>query len=410
MCTKKKRGKKKMGNKVGGKQQKKPKLKGEYDIFTLGLAGAGKSTFIKQGQILYNGGFSDEQKNSAKEIIYNNVVTGLTEVYKEMKKQEVDFSNVESAKKMRVISSLNHDDFSTSISKWKEHLLHLWFKEQSLVSTWRLLNIPNLILLDYHMNQLERYCKDDYIPSDEDILRARQRTTGQFKTEAIVKNYLWKISDLGGQKSEILKWEQIIAGQENDGNNDLKVILFFVSLVDFDNSSNLQFDTGTSLSLHSNRGGTESPSSVRAGRAASSSVVRKTESSTHFAVATKQSPRKSNLGLSEELFGKIIEMTSEMNFITVVCFNKIDLFEEKIGNPATYKKFKEEFSDYNGDQNVDNCTKYLENRFRRIASLKSKNDLSIYITCGLNTNLIKETFKKISDVLISNRLNSVLEL
>ena len=56
-------------------------------------------------------------------------------------------------------------------------------------------------LMDYHMASLDRYTADGFVPSNEDMLRARQRTTG---TQAITfavrfrRRFLfWKTTKFG---------------------------------------------------------------------------------------------------------------------------------------------------------------------------------------------------------------------
>jgi guanine nucleotide-binding protein G(i) subunit alpha len=365
---------------MGNKQKKQKK---EYNIFTLGISGAGKSTFAKQAQILYNNGFSNEQKNVYKNIIINNIIFGMKEVLNEMEKKEINFSKETSLKKARFIREIHEDEYYKKGLDWKDKIRDLW-NDENVKNTWTSLNNPQLYSLEYHMDKLNDYCDINYIPTNEDILRARQRTTGQIEIEIQVKGIIWKITDVGGQKSEIEKWAQIMteidttnpvegrtSGRESDQTKKKnKVILFFVSLIDFETVSS-------------------------------------------------SDSTKTNLKITEETFKNVIDYVSNRNNFTIIlCFNKIDLFEKKVDDAVSFSKFKKEFPEYKTEKNVENvdsALKYIQERFKTISSQKylnkenvddNENELSIHVTCGLNTDLIQKTFEGISETLFIRSLSA----
>ena len=53
---------------------------------------------------------------------------------------------------------------------------------------------------------LERLFKKDYLPSNQDILRAKSRTTGICETLFDLGSYTYRMVDVGGQRSERKKW------------------------------------------------------------------------------------------------------------------------------------------------------------------------------------------------------------
>lgn len=44
--------------------------------------------------------------------------------------------------------------------------------------------------------------KQGYIPSDQDVLRARVRTTGIVETSFLIDGVIFKMFDVGGQRNE----------------------------------------------------------------------------------------------------------------------------------------------------------------------------------------------------------------
>lgn len=60
--------------------------------------------------------------------------------------------------------------------------------------------------LSYFFEHALRFASDDYLPNQEDILRAKVRTTGISETVFKVSNTTFQMVDVGGQRSERRKW------------------------------------------------------------------------------------------------------------------------------------------------------------------------------------------------------------
>lgn len=76
------------------------------------------------------------------------------------------------------------------------------------------------------MNNIDRFLKEDFIPSDEDIVRSRQRTTGAYITRFVKNKYAYSLIDVGGQLPERRKWDRII-------NQGLDAIIYFAALDEY---------------------------------------------------------------------------------------------------------------------------------------------------------------------------------
>ena len=72
----------------------------------------------------------------------------------------------------------------------------------------------------------KRIFDPDYIPSQQDILRSRVMTTGIIETSFNMKKQVYRIIDVGGQRSERRKWIQCF--------NDVKAVLFVGALSGYD--------------------------------------------------------------------------------------------------------------------------------------------------------------------------------
>lgn len=77
------------------------------------------------------------------------------------------------------------------------------------------------------MNQISGIVKDDYVPSNQDILNARQRTTGIIEHSFLMENHLtFRFTDVSGQRNERRKWIHAFSGTS--------AIIFVVGLNSYD--------------------------------------------------------------------------------------------------------------------------------------------------------------------------------
>jgi len=58
----------------------------------------------------------------------------------------------------------------------------------------------------YYFDTIDRISTSDYSPSDQDVLRSRVKTTGITETKFQVGDLVYRMFDVGGQRSERKKW------------------------------------------------------------------------------------------------------------------------------------------------------------------------------------------------------------
>jgi guanine nucleotide-binding protein G(i) subunit alpha len=79
---------------------------------------------------------------------------------------------------------------------------------------------------EYYLNALDRISAPNYIPTQQDVLRTRVKTTGIIEHNFFYKNLNIKMIDVGGQRSERKKWIHCFEGVTS--------IIFCVALSEYD--------------------------------------------------------------------------------------------------------------------------------------------------------------------------------
>ena len=79
-----------------------------------------------------------------------------------------------------------------------------------------------------YFKDIDRLFAKEYLPTDQDILRARLRTTGITTTLFETGNFRYKMFDVGGQRSERKKWIHVF--------DNVQVVLFLVAISGYDHA------------------------------------------------------------------------------------------------------------------------------------------------------------------------------
>jgi len=335
--------------------EKKPKTvkikqKNTMSIILLGIGGSGKSTFSKHMQIIHQGGIDVETAKTYRGILLTNILLGL----KAIGAQKQDLDNTENYKKSRWVSTFDEN------APWDDELIGrikaLW-ADEGIHETWNEIKDTTLIQLDYLMNNFERYIDPNFVPNDEDILRARQRTTGGDIYTFEEEKTIWELTDVGGQYSERTKWSNYFPEEKIP-----HAIIFFLAIDEY-NIPNTelktdQYHTKFELSLSVFRDMLCSPGPV----------------------------------LDHEI-------------CRIVFLNKVDIFEEKMKDDRKWNEFKEAL-EYTGEREKTSCTNFIERKLRDIneVSLGKKNDnrddLRIHVTNALDRELMQNIAKDIKSSIL----------
>jgi len=195
----------------------------------------------------------------------------------------------------------------------------------------------------YYFNSLERIGAPGYLPTDQDILRSRVKTTGITETSFKIGELTYKIFDVGGQRSERKKWIHCF--------ENVTALVFLVSLSEYDQM------------LYEDE-----------------SVNRMQEALT--------------------LFDSICNSRWFVKTSIILFLNKIDLFAEKL----PYSPLGDYFMDYTGGDNYDAACDYLLHAFVSLNQNQASKQIYAHYTCATDTQQIKFVLSAIQDILLQLHL------
>lgn len=229
-------------------QRKEPKV--GLKILMLGGANVGKSTIFKQMRILYLNGFDNEDKEFAKGCIFENILETLVDLDSSsddygLQVQESNEELVDDIKPvlLEIRTRSPTDAVKIDTNTW-ERVSRLW-NDPAIQAVFREIKTPtsnqvmkaDRLLPDasgYFLSQIDRIRKDDYTPSDDDILHLRRSTTDSNSIHFVmdVMSLIGKSTslnvecvDVGGQSHERQTWV--------NHSTDLNAILYVLSLSEF---------------------------------------------------------------------------------------------------------------------------------------------------------------------------------
>jgi guanine nucleotide-binding protein subunit alpha len=77
-----------------------------------------------------------------------------------------------------------------------------------------------------YFDSIERIGHHGYLPTDQDVLRSRVKTTGITETTFAINNLTYRMFDVGGQRSERKKWIHCF--------ENVTAIIFLIAISEFD--------------------------------------------------------------------------------------------------------------------------------------------------------------------------------
>jgi len=318
----------------------------EVKLLLLGAGESGKSTIAKQMKILYKNGYTDKERDAFRHVVYANVVQSMVAIVKAMPSLHIDLKNQDCVEDASLVIKTGQmlTDFELS-GEIGDALKRLWadagIKECIRHSRKYQLNDS----AEYYLQALDRLCRKDYIPSEQDVLRTRVKTTGITETRFNYKNLEFRLIDVGGQRSERKKWIHCF--------EDVTAIIFCVALSAYD-------------------------------------------------LLLAEDEETNRMHESMRLFDSICNNTWFRSTSMILFLNKTDLFKNKVEKcPLTIC-----FPDYTGENNFDQAATYIQVQFENLNRHPEKM-IYTHFTCATDTTNVQFVFDAVSDVILTKVLGDL---
>ncbi|BGP52434.1 guanine nucleotide-binding protein subunit alpha [Rhodotorula kratochvilovae] len=317
----------------------------------LGAGESGKSTLVKQMRLMYANPYSDRERAEYREIVFTNALQSMQAVIRgfEVVRISLPQQYIPTAEYLISVSTDEAADPSTGDIEphIRDALAALWAEP----ATKEVVKHSSQFQLNdsaHFFDEMHRVGQPGYIPTDQDILRTRVRSTGIVEEVFAVKGQKLRVFDVGGQRSERKKWIHCF--------ENVNVLVFVAAISEYDQ---VLFEDST--------------------------VNRLAEASM----------------LWESIAGSRWFISSAF----VLMLNKIDLFANKIlgaGPPLT-----DYFPDYTGPpRDLDAAKAYMRAKFVSLNPRKERG-LYVHLTCATDTNQARVVLAAVMDQVLTRLLTEV---
>ncbi|XP_073908200.1 guanine nucleotide-binding protein G(q) subunit alpha isoform X1 [Castor canadensis] len=366
----------------------------ELKLLLLGTGESGKSTFIKQMRIIHGSGYSDEDKRGFTKLVYQNIFTAMQAMIRAMDtlkipykyehnkfvwnmlqpNQRIRFSTTSldqiitlnqtgevgvlltvspspnipcetfpSSAHAQLVREVDVEKVSAFENPYVDAIKSLWNDPgiQECYDRRREYQLSDST--KYYLNDLDRVADPSYLPTQQDVLRVRVPTTGIIEYPFDLQSVIFRMVDVGGQRSERRKWIHCF--------ENVTSIMFLVALSEYDQ-------------------------------------------------VLVESDNENRMEESKALFRTIITYPWFQNSSVILFLNKKDLLEEKI----MYSHLVDYFPEYDGPQRDAQAAR--EFILKMFVDLNPDSDKIIYshFTCATDTENIRFVFAAVKDTILQLNL------
>ncbi|XP_017785991.1 PREDICTED: guanine nucleotide-binding protein G(q) subunit alpha isoform X2 [Nicrophorus vespilloides] len=315
----------------------------ELKLLLLGTGESGKSTFIKQMRIIHGAGYSDEDKRGFIKLVYQNIFMAMQSMIRAMDLLKIKYAETSNIEKAELIRGIDFESVTTFETPYVDAIQDLWNDSGIQECYDRRREYQLTDSAKYYLSDLDRIRAGDYLPTEQDILRARAPTTGIIEYPFDLDSIIFRMVDVGGQRSERRKWIHCF--------ENVTSIIFLVALSEYDQ---ILFE----------------------------------------------SENENRMEESKALFKTIITYPWFQHSSVILFLNKKDLLEEKI----MYSHLVDYFPEYDGPQR--DAIAAREFILRMFVDLNPDSEKIIYshFTCATDTENIKLVFCAVKDTIMQTAL------
>uniref|UniRef100_A0A3Q2HI41 Guanine nucleotide-binding protein subunit alpha n=1 Tax=Equus caballus TaxID=9796 RepID=A0A3Q2HI41_HORSE len=198
----------------------------ELKLLLLGTGESGKSTFIKQMRIIHGAGYSEEDKRGFTKLVYQNIFTAMQAMIRAMETLRILYKHEHNKANALLIREVDVEKVTTFEHRYVSAIKTLWADPgiQECYDRRREYQLSDSA--KYYLTDVDRIATLGYLPTQQDVLRVRVPTTGIIEYPFDLENIIFRMVDVGGQRSERRKWIHCF--------ENVTSIMFLVALSEYD--------------------------------------------------------------------------------------------------------------------------------------------------------------------------------
>ncbi|CAF3833988.1 unnamed protein product [Rotaria magnacalcarata] len=316
----------------------------ELKLLLLGTGESGKSTFIKQMRIIHGTGYSEEDKRSFVKLVYQNIFMAMHSMIRAMDTLKIQYRDKRNEHEhAALVRSVDYETVTTFEPQYVEAIKSLWNDPGIKECYDRRREYQLTDSAKYYLDSIDRIASPGYLPTEQDVLRVRVPTTGIIEYPFDLENIIFRMVDVGGQRSERRKWIHCF--------ENVTSIMFLAALSEYDQ-------------------------------------------------VLVESDNENRMEESKALFRTIITYPWFTNSSVILFLNKKDLLEEKI----MHSHLVDYFPEFDGPKRDAQAAR--EFILKMYVDLNPDSDKIIYshFTCATDTENIRFVFAAVKDTILQLNL------
>ncbi|GAA5895424.1 guanine nucleotide-binding protein subunit alpha [Sporobolomyces salmoneus] len=325
-------------------REEERKLSKEVKVLLLGPGSSGKSTIL----VIHLSGFTPHELESYRQQIFVNVRDGISAVFILMDEFRIEVSDpslrsirymLDEAGELREGEPFPQELYFPIRSLWRDPGVQLALSKGTEAT------IPEN--MTYFYSHLERLFHPSYQPTDQDVLRCRQKTTGITETVFESRDLQYRIFDVGGQRSERKKWIHCF--------ESVTAVLFLAAVSGYDQ-------------------------------------------------VLLEDPDSNQMQEALMLFDSICNSQWFVKTSIIFFLNKVDVLKERILTSPV----RAHFPDYQGpDADYNAVKEFFKVKFTRLNRSTSK-EVYCHFTTAIDTQLLRVVMTSVYDIILNRNLEAVL--
>ncbi|XP_078217600.1 guanine nucleotide-binding protein subunit alpha-11 isoform X3 [Callithrix jacchus] len=294
-------------------------------------------------RIIHGAGYSEEDKRGFTKLVYQNIFTAMQAMIRAMETLKILYKYEQNKANALLIREVDVEKVTTFEHQYVSAIKTLWDDPgiQECYDRRREYQLSDSA--KYYLTDVDRIATLGYLPTQQDVLRVRVPTTGIIEYPFDLENIIFRMVDVGGQRSERRKWIHCF--------ENVTSIMFLVALSEYDQ-------------------------------------------------VLVESDNENRMEESKALFRTIITYPWFQNSSVILFLNKKDLLEDKI----LYSHLVDYFPEFDGPQRDAQAAR--EFILKMFVDLNPDSDKIIYshFTCATDTENIRFVFAAVKDTILQLNL------